>query len=125
MKAKPEPKLDPTKCSEIILRYDRGWFRGKAQCTRKWSVKAKDGKVYCKQHDPNTIKKRDQVRLAKHDYESAKRAMGWFGCALYDALLELRTYQTLKQCSDAIRKAKSALKEARPYRDTIAKGKPK
>lgn len=116
---KPTPKLDPTKCSEIIYHGD-SWHRHHKQCARKWSVTAENGNHYCKQHDPDVVKKRKALHTAKYDYDMATRAMGWYGCALYDALSGL-----LAGDGSAVKAAKRALKSARSYRDTLAKGKQK
>jgi hypothetical protein len=116
---KRELELDPTKCCEFVCHYIGSWMHSKTQCSHKWSV-ARDGKHYCRQHDPVRKKKREMIRNAKYDYDQASRAMGWVGVPLYDALEKL-----IDRDASGMKKAKVALASARRYRRILKEGKPK
>ncbi len=120
MKTKSTPTLDPTKCSKKVDTYSNGWYRGSHQCKRKWSIVAKDGKHYCRQHDPDATKKREALSTANYEYDMAITAMGWFGCALYDAL-----YKIMRTGNISAPSAKKTIKAAHKYREILRKGKPK
>lgn len=120
MKNQQSLRLDPTKCSEIVAHYMGRFYDDKKQCLRKWSVTAADGRHYCKQHDPDAVKRRVEKREDHYNYEQATRAMGWCGCALYKALTRV-----LNGDSNATRYAKKALRCAKPYYDLTTKGKRK
>ena len=117
---KEKTSLDPIKCCKFVGIYTINWYRGERQCSRKWTVTAKDGKHYCKQHNPKAEQARKKLRSDLYHYDTAKRAMGYFGNALYDAL------QQLVGARDkiALEQTRKILKTAQGYRELLNKGKP-
>lgn len=83
-----------------------------------------EGKPYCGQHNPGRDKTkeiaREAVRDAKYKYENAQKAMGWFGKQLYDALEMLVT----EGGGADVVIAKKVLRDTKPYRELLKKGKP-
>ncbi len=59
--------VDPKGCQTTIYDEVSSW-----QCHRKPTV-ARDGKLYCKIHDPEYKKAKDKANREKWDRESAKR----------------------------------------------------
>ncbi len=59
-------------CSKRVFG-DRGFDYG---CTKPATVE-RDGKWYCKIHDPEYIKQKDNVRQVKWDKESQERNLRW------------------------------------------------
>lgn len=69
-KGNPE---DPSFCIESVIGNERGAIH--RQCGRKRGF-GPDG-LYCKQHDPGSVKARDDARHAAYEAESAARAKRW------------------------------------------------
>ena len=64
--------LDPTGCQETIYG-ERGFFH---QCQNKPKV-TRDGKLYCRIHDPEYITEKRQKDQAKWDKEWAEKRQRW------------------------------------------------
>ena len=57
-------KLDPVKCSEMVPEKSRWGFLNRHQCEKKVKV-TRDGKSYCKIHDPEYIAAQKKTREAR------------------------------------------------------------
>ena len=108
-------------CSELVHDdYGVGFHQCRNKVTHTF-----EGKPYCGRHNPGRDRtkeiERETKRKVKFDYDLAQRAMGWFGSSLYDALELLIT----EGDPSGIKASKKALREAKPYRELLKKGKPK
>jgi hypothetical protein len=75
---------DITRCVESV--YDGGRSMIPHQCYRKRGF-GTDG-LYCKQHDPDTVKKREQDRTARYNEQMAKQSRGWLAEELGKLLMD-------------------------------------
>ena len=112
-------ELDPTRCSFLVGHYAGGWMHKLTQCVRKWKI-TRDGKKYCRQHDPEQVKAREREQDRHFEFDMAQQAFGWYGIGLYDVLSEiLRDGLT----PVALKHARKVLVELRGYRETVHRGK--
>lgn len=63
------------KCCENVMTYVGNWPRSH-QCTRN-AVVIREGKPYCKQHDPDAVKARQDARKVKWDAEMERDKAHW------------------------------------------------
>ncbi len=97
-------ELDPGRCQRTIFE-DRGF---NYQCTKK-PVIERDGKLYCKIHDPEYIKEKQVKWRAMFDKEQAEREKHWVLVNARSQAIKGLTLEELKQVTPAlIRKALEA-----------------
>jgi hypothetical protein len=115
----PKSTLDPVRCCEMVTYYHGRFYNDHTQCERRGAV-TRDGKLYCKQHDPEAQASRNKLRERKYKYEQAQQVMGWYGAALYDAL---EASLTLRDPDPArLKRKRKALKDCREYRELLRGG---
>ena len=97
-------ELDPERCQRTI-------FEGRGvnyQCTKKPTIE-RDGKLYCKIHDPEYIKAKQAEWQATFDKERAEREKHWVLVKARSQAIKNLTLEELKQVTPAlIRKALEA-----------------
>lgn len=67
---------------------DSGRWPSFHRCSRK-SLVVREGKPYCRQHDPEKMAKKKAARDAKYEADMLERAYGWHGKKFYQALVEI------------------------------------
>lgn len=94
-------ELNPTECHTMI--YEGRGFNH--QCSKK-PVVTRDGKLYCKIHDPEYIKKKCEKWQAKFDEDWAKKEQRWALEKARKQAIEGLTLEELRRVTpDLIRKA--------------------
>lgn len=62
-----EPELRPNQCCESVMGDGPWGSLHRHQCKRTTNLVERDGNLYCKQHDPVEVKKREEARSARWD----------------------------------------------------------
>ena len=95
--------------------YPNGSYH-RSQCSRKGSVE-RDGKWYCKTHDPEAVKKRDEMREKRYEYkweiERLERKIRHAEFVLDEFAFPVSSYQIcdfIKDCKAKIKKLEDGLK---------------
>lgn len=77
---------DYSRCCESVRQADSRWPRYH-QCVRKRGH-GPDG-AYCKQHDPEAVKARDEASRKRSDEQYQNRRYEWHGRSFFDVLVKI------------------------------------
>lgn len=117
--------MTPTtdRCCASVYNPNGSWGNRSRQCTRRATVE-RDGKGYCKQHDPEAIKaKRDAVWADRQAQYAAARAERERTAACVNACAGIPDPATLRAQRDALlAAAKAARKHIEELREAWERG---